>query len=186
MCQLPSAASAPSGGHAVVSASAMACSETTARLHALHADCVMFQPQGVDGGFTLWKLHCWARTYWHRLAGTALSWFVWDFAFYGNKLFQGTFIAIINPGATLVQASNWSPRVRPMSDCCTLGLGCRHQVGRSCPDIHPLAGTRCSTCLWRTEPALQLVAANILCTAPCPVMYSAQSAETKKDYHGCA
>ena len=60
--------------------------------------------QGVDGGFTLWKLHCWARTYWHRLAGTALSWFVWDFAFYGNKLFQGTFIAIINPGASLVQA----------------------------------------------------------------------------------
>ncbi len=63
------------------------------------------ESQGVDGGFTLWKLHCWARTYWHRLAGTALSWFVWDFAFYGNKLFQGTFIAIINPGATLVQAS---------------------------------------------------------------------------------
>ena len=60
--------------------------------------------QGVEGGFTLWKLHCWARTYWHRLAGTALSWFVWDFAFYGNKLFQGTFIAIINPGASLVQA----------------------------------------------------------------------------------
>ncbi|GAQ81972.1 phosphate transporter [Klebsormidium nitens] len=26
--------------------------------------------------------------YWHRLAGTALSWFVWDVAFYGNKLFQ--------------------------------------------------------------------------------------------------
>lgn len=24
--------------------------------------------------------------YWHRIAGTSLSWFVWDFAFYGNKV----------------------------------------------------------------------------------------------------
>ena len=63
----------------------------------------MLTAQGVSGGFDLWKLTCWARTYWHRLLGTASSWFVWDFAFYGNKLFQGTFIAIINPGASLIQ-----------------------------------------------------------------------------------
>ena len=96
--------SLPTKGYAIPGASAMACSEATAASRALHVDSAFSQSQGVDGGFTLWKLHCWARTYWHRLAGTALSWFVWDFAFYGNKLFQGTFIAIINPGATLVQA----------------------------------------------------------------------------------
>jgi len=28
------------------------------------------------------------KYYWHRNVGTATSWFVWDFAFYGNKLFQ--------------------------------------------------------------------------------------------------
>jgi len=46
--------------------------------------------------------------YWHRIAGTALSWFVWDFAFYGNKLFQGVFIKIINPGASLIQVLEWT------------------------------------------------------------------------------
>ena len=30
--------------------------------------------------------------FWHRLFGTSVSWFVWDITFYGNKLFQGTFI----------------------------------------------------------------------------------------------
>ena len=41
--------------------------------------------QGKGREFDLWKAACWARTYWHRLAGTALSWFVWDFAFYGAR-----------------------------------------------------------------------------------------------------
>jgi hypothetical protein len=35
------------------------------------------------------------RFYWHRLIGTAGGWFFWDVAFYGNKLFQSTFIGII-------------------------------------------------------------------------------------------
>lgn len=39
--------------------------------------------QGKGRGFDMWKATCWARTYWHRLLGTAASWFVWDFAFYG-------------------------------------------------------------------------------------------------------
>ena len=30
--------------------------------------------------------------FWHRLFGTSVSWFVWSITFYGNKLFQGTFI----------------------------------------------------------------------------------------------
>ncbi|KAG2435777.1 hypothetical protein HXX76_006973 [Chlamydomonas incerta] len=46
--------------------------------------------------------------YWHRNFGTAMSWFVWDFAFYGNKLFQGTFIKIINPKASLIQVLEWT------------------------------------------------------------------------------
>ncbi|KAG2451250.1 hypothetical protein HYH02_003857 [Chlamydomonas schloesseri] len=46
--------------------------------------------------------------YWHRNFGTAMSWFVWDFAFYGNKLFQGTFIKIINPTASLIQVLEWT------------------------------------------------------------------------------
>ena len=38
------------------------------------------------------------------MAGTALSWFVWDFAFYGNKLFQSAFInAVIGGTPTLIQ-----------------------------------------------------------------------------------
>lgn len=48
------------------------------------------------------------RYYWHRNFGTALSWFVWDFAFYGNKLFQGTFIKIINPYATNFEVLLWT------------------------------------------------------------------------------
>lgn len=45
--------------------------------------------------------------FWHRLFGTSVSWFVWDVTFYGNKLFQGTFIkeivgADITPFKTLV------------------------------------------------------------------------------------
>lgn len=46
--------------------------------------------------------------YWPRIFGTALSWFVWDFAFYGNKLFQSTFIQVINPGAGLLEALEWT------------------------------------------------------------------------------
>ena len=48
------------------------------------------------------------KHYWHRNFGTAISWFVWDFAFYGNKLFQGTFIKIINPHATLFEVLLWT------------------------------------------------------------------------------
>eukprot|EP00887_Chlorella_sp_A99_P002403 scaffold10.g2403.t1 len=48
------------------------------------------------------------KFYGHRIAGCALSWFVWDFAFYGNKLFQSAFInatleyILINSSVALV------------------------------------------------------------------------------------
>ena len=48
------------------------------------------------------------KLYWHRQLGTALSWFVWDFAFYGNKLFQSTFIGIIVPHASLKVSLEWT------------------------------------------------------------------------------
>ena len=48
------------------------------------------------------------KYYWHRNFGTALSWFVWDFAFYGNKLFQGAFIKVINPSASLLELLLWT------------------------------------------------------------------------------
>ena len=46
--------------------------------------------------------------YWHRNLGTAVSWFVWYFAFYGNKLFQATFIKVVNPDATLIEVLEWT------------------------------------------------------------------------------
>lgn len=38
-----------------------------------------------------------------RIMASSVTWFVNDFAFYGNKLFQGTFIKIINPKAGLIE-----------------------------------------------------------------------------------
>ncbi|KAG2491417.1 hypothetical protein HYH03_010206 [Edaphochlamys debaryana] len=54
------------------------------------------------------KLGLLLRYFWHRNFGTAVSWFVWDIAFYGNKLFQSTFIRIINPEASLIQVLGWT------------------------------------------------------------------------------
>src|SRR5208282_2394795 len=46
--------------------------------------------------------------YWHRLLGTAGGWFCNDFFFYGNKIFQGVFIKILDPGSTVVGGWNWN------------------------------------------------------------------------------
>lgn len=62
----------------------------------------------VDRGVQLRKFGLLLKYYWHRNLGTSLSWFVWDFAFYGNKLFQGTFIKIINPSAGLIEVLEWT------------------------------------------------------------------------------
>jgi len=43
--------------------------------------------------------------YWHRIVGTAGGWFCNDFMFYGNKIFQGQFIAVISPHASVT--TNW-------------------------------------------------------------------------------
>jgi len=43
-----------------------------------------------------------SRKYFPRLIGCAGGWFVWDVAFYGNKLFQGKIIAVILGGSSSV------------------------------------------------------------------------------------
>jgi len=43
--------------------------------------------------------------YWHRMLGTAGSWFCNDFFFYGNKIFAGVFIGIITGGNSSLKVS---------------------------------------------------------------------------------
>ena len=43
-----------------------------------------------------------------RLLATAGTWFLWDFSFYGNKVFQSSFIAILSPGASLFTTLLWT------------------------------------------------------------------------------
>jgi len=46
------------------------------------------------------------KHYGHRLFGTSVTWFLWDVAFYGNKLFQSTFLyALTGVETTLFQIS---------------------------------------------------------------------------------
>lgn len=63
---------------------------------------------GADTGVNWTKTWMLVKLYWHRQLGTALSWFVWDFAFYGNKLFQSTFIGIIVPNASVKTSLEWT------------------------------------------------------------------------------
>jgi hypothetical protein len=37
------------------------------------------------------------KNFWPRLTATSFTWIANDFAFYGNKLFQSTFIALMHP-----------------------------------------------------------------------------------------
>ena len=46
--------------------------------------------------------------FWHRLLATGGTWFLWDFSFYGNKVFQSAFIAILSPGASLFTTLLWT------------------------------------------------------------------------------
>ncbi|KAL4458363.1 hypothetical protein ABPG75_013228 [Micractinium tetrahymenae] len=48
------------------------------------------------------------RFYWPRLLVTCLGWVANDFAFYGNKLFQSQFIAVISPGASRFVQVQWT------------------------------------------------------------------------------
>ena len=46
--------------------------------------------------------------YWHRLFGTAGTWFCNDFFFYGNKIFQSTFLKIVSPNSTILGTWLWN------------------------------------------------------------------------------
>ncbi|CAL8468731.1 g8271 [Coccomyxa elongata] len=48
------------------------------------------------------------KMFWSRLLATAGSWFLWDFSFYGNKVFQSAFIQILSPGASLLTTLLWT------------------------------------------------------------------------------
>lgn len=40
------------------------------------------------------------KHYWPRILATAGAWFLWDFSFYGNKVFQSTFIKVLSPSGS--------------------------------------------------------------------------------------
>ena len=44
-----------------------------------------------------WKVLCLFFLCRPRLLATAGAWFLWDFSFYGNKVFQSTFIGVLSP-----------------------------------------------------------------------------------------
>lgn len=48
------------------------------------------------------------KRYWSRLLITCGAWVLNDLAFYGNKLFQSTFIEVISPGASLFVRYQWT------------------------------------------------------------------------------
>eukprot|EP01138_Halocafeteria_seosinensis_P009413 gb/GECG01009619.1/.p1 GENE.gb/GECG01009619.1/~~gb/GECG01009619.1/.p1 ORF type:complete len:548 (+),score=42.29 gb/GECG01009619.1/:1-1644(+) len=61
------------------------------------------------------KNHSWVHEmrilfhhFWHRVLGSGGSWFVWDVTFYGNKLFQGRFINIIEQEHTVFTTLKWT------------------------------------------------------------------------------
>lgn len=74
-----------------------------AAMMAANKDARMHDPDYVPFSRSL-ALFMWH--YWSRLSGTALSWFVWDVAFYGNKLFSGPiFSALLGPGTHLLDTN---------------------------------------------------------------------------------
>lgn len=66
------------------------------------------------------------RDSWHRLIGTAIGWFVWDVAFYGNKLFQTDFTEAILDAPTLsnIYAFNWQARLLVGNNSKQINIAC--------------------------------------------------------------
>ncbi|CAK0783592.1 hypothetical protein CVIRNUC_006791 [Coccomyxa viridis] len=63
---------------------------------------------GQASGFGGRKMNVLLGHFSSRIWASSITWFVNDFAFYGNKLFQGVFIKIINPHANLIQVLEWT------------------------------------------------------------------------------
>ena len=69
-----------------------------------------------------------------RLLATAGTWFLWDFSFYGNKIFQSTFIHILSPSASLFVTIAWTLLNSCASPgCCVLQL--ERQAEKSQPTL---------------------------------------------------
>ena len=62
-----------------------------------------------DAQKRVWHRH-WVslKAYWPRLMVASMAWIANDFAFYGNKLFQSTFINLLYPGATQYVQQKWT------------------------------------------------------------------------------
>eukprot|EP00798_Chlamydomonas_sp_ICE-L_P032550 gene32550-17267_t len=57
----------------------------------------------------IWRKHVIsAHMYWPRQLVASVAWVANDFAFYGNKLFQSTFISILYPLATQYEQQKWT------------------------------------------------------------------------------
>eukprot|EP00887_Chlorella_sp_A99_P005874 scaffold1.g5874.t1 len=102
------------GEYPVASTSASERAEQTRHLQARRGETVVlvFSCQGwgslVNACVILALLAIFGQFYGHRILGNALSWFAWDIAFYGNKLFQSGFIeAVVGGRPTLVQTLEW-------------------------------------------------------------------------------
>ena len=76
--------------------------------HHLRHPAARRRPAGASQGYNARKNKLLLKYFWHRIAGTSLSWFVWDFAFYGNKLQQGLFLNILFPTATPYIKQQWN------------------------------------------------------------------------------
>ncbi len=66
---------------------------------------VIKRKEGVTG-YDIKSLHWTLSHYGGRLIGTSVAWFANDFFFYGNKIFQSQFIAVISPKGSSV-VSDW-------------------------------------------------------------------------------
>lgn len=64
--------------------------------------------EGGEAGKNWRFYHVILKRYWSRLFITCGAWVLNDLAFYGNKLFQSTFIAEISPGASLFVRYQWT------------------------------------------------------------------------------
>ncbi|EFN51657.1 hypothetical protein CHLNCDRAFT_59145 [Chlorella variabilis] len=67
------------------------------------------QDEAALAGKRSWREHLVIfKFYWPRLFITCMGWVADDFAFYGNKLFQSQFIAVISPGASRFVSMQWT------------------------------------------------------------------------------
>ena len=87
-----------------------------------------------------------------RLLATCGCWFLWDFSFYGNKVFQSAFIKILSPagaGQFISLSLIWPHSLTHKMEyafigpCCML-LQLRMRVLPMCPNLHLMSTSHLS------------------------------------------